>query len=86
MELKMLFTSVLLCATFVAIAQEARCEIKSAVIKKTVEMMGQKIEGVQYIDDYGKKESATMNMPMQGILGRLYSKRTLLKIELYGKN
>ena len=49
-------------------------------------MMGQKIEGVQYIDDYGKKESATMNMPMQGILGRLYSKRTLLKIELYGKN
>ena len=77
MKSKMLLTSVLLCTTLTAIAQEARYEIKSAVIKKTVEMMGQKIEGVQYIDDYGKKESATMNMPMQGVPGMFLRMRTV---------
>ena len=38
--------------------EEARYGFKSATVKKTIEMMGQKFEGVSYIDDYGNVESA----------------------------
>ena len=41
-------------------AQEAKYEFKSAIIKKTLEMMGRKIEGTEYIDDYGNLSSATI--------------------------
>jgi len=47
-------------------AQEARYELKSAIIKKTMEMMGQKMESVQYIDEYGAKEVIVMKMSMPG--------------------
>ena len=81
MKFKIFLTSMLLCAAFVLIAQEARYEIKSAIISKTIEMMGQKIEGVQYVDDYGKKESVTINMPMQGVPGAFVRTRTINKID-----
>ena len=79
MKLKMLFVSVLLCTTFTAIAQEARYEIKSAIITKSIEMMGQKIEGMLYIDDFGKKESSTIKMPTPGVPGAFSRIRTINK-------
>jgi hypothetical protein len=43
-------------------AQEAKYEIKSAIIKKETVMMGQKFESVSYIDDFGRKESTEITI------------------------
>ena len=69
MKTKLIFTILLVLLGLTLSAQEARYEIKSAIISKTIEMAGQKIDGVQYIDDFGVKESITLKMPMQGVPG-----------------
>ena len=66
MKMKLLFATLPLLWAVALSAQEAKYEIRSAVITKAVEMMGQKMEGVQYIDDYGKKESVQIKMSMPG--------------------
>ena len=60
MKRKLLFVSLSLFMTMTLSAQEARYGFKSAVVKKTIEMGGQKIEATSYIDDYGNVESAIM--------------------------
>ena len=67
MKTKLFFTAITLFIAFSLSAQEAKYELKSAAIKKTMEMWGQKFEGTQYFDDYGKNESVTFSMQMQGI-------------------
>jgi hypothetical protein len=44
-------------------AQDAvKYEIESAVIKKEITMMGQKLNAIWYIDDFGRKESVEMTI------------------------
>ena len=78
MKTKLLFTT-LLFSVFALSAQEAKYEIKSAIIAKSVDMMGQKIDGTQYIDDYGVKESMILKMPMQGVPGAFLRMQTINK-------
>ena len=60
-------------------AQEARYEIKSAIIKKTTEMMGRKTETVQYIDNYGHKEATTGILRTVTIGDTIFTINTLSK-------
>ena len=57
MNKKLVLATLFFLSVFAISAQEARYEVKSAIIKKTTEMMGLKSETVQYIDDYGAKEA-----------------------------
>ena len=66
MKTKSSLAVLLLLTSFALSAQEAKYEIKSGIIKKTMEMWGQKMEGALYFDDYGKIESTTFTMSMQG--------------------
>src|SRR5574344_124233 len=51
-------TAILLLFVTIALsAQEAKYEMKSAIIKKKTEFSGQVLESTTFIDDYGKKES-----------------------------
>jgi hypothetical protein len=43
-------------------AQEAKYEIKSAIITKEVAAMGMKFESISYIDDFGQKECAEITI------------------------
>ena len=79
MKTKLFLATLLLLSVFALSAQEKRYEIKSAIMTKTIDMMGQKVDGVQYIDDYGSKESAVVNMPMQGVPGAFIHVRTINK-------
>jgi hypothetical protein len=64
---KKLFAALLIAGSVCALTgQEARYEVKSAIIKKTMEVMGQTMESVQYIDGYGAMEAVYMNMSMPG--------------------
>ncbi|MDR0794774.1 MAG: hypothetical protein LBE79_01765 [Tannerella sp.] len=63
---KLVFAVCLLMTVFALPAQEARYEVKSAIIQKTMEMMGQQMENIQYIDDYGSKETIVMKMTIPG--------------------
>ena len=65
--MKQLLSLLLTLIAFSLSAQEARYEIKSAIIKKEISMMGQKFETTNYIDEFGKKESADMNVNGQQI-------------------
>ena len=78
MKTKLLFATLLL-SVFTLSAQEAKYEIKSAIITKSMEMMGQKIDGVQYIDDFGVKESIMFKMPMQGVESMYMRLRSITK-------
>jgi len=79
MKTKLLFTAVALFTVFALTAQEAKYELKSAIIKKTMEMFGQKMESIQYFDDYGKVEAVHLAMEMQGTKMNL---RTISKGEV----
>ena len=60
--------------TFIAIslsAQDAKYEIKSAIIKKKMVMMDRESESVTYVDDYGKKESTEMTLNFDGNESRI---------------
>ncbi|MEA4885573.1 MAG: hypothetical protein VB063_02620 [Bacteroides graminisolvens] len=51
-------TAILLLFVTIALsAQEAKYEMKSAIIKKKTEFSGQVLESTTFIDDYGKKEA-----------------------------
>ena len=67
MKIKSLFVTLSLFLTVTLSAQETRYEIKSATIKNTIEAMGQKFSATIHFDDYGKKESATIVMVIQGM-------------------
>ena len=74
--------------SFIAIslsAQEAKYEIKSAIIKKETTMMGQKIESVTYIDDFGKKESTEMNFPGAGNMRIIQEGSSVITVNLDSK-
>ena len=66
MKTKSLFAVLLLFAAIGLSAQEARYEIKSAIIKKSVERFGQTTESVTYIDDYGKSEATESSYTWEG--------------------
>ena len=66
MKVKLFFATMSLFLAFTLSAQEARYEIKSGILKRSMDMMGQKIESTVYFDDYGKVESSTMSNPMMG--------------------
>ena len=58
MNKKIVLATLFILSVFALSAQEAKYYgIKSAIIKKTTEVMGKKIEEIQYIDDYGAKEA-----------------------------
>jgi hypothetical protein len=59
---KTMIVCLFLFATIVASAQEVKYEIKSAIIAKETVAMGQKFEGVNYIDDFGQKESVEITI------------------------
>ena len=67
MNVKLLLEIFFLLISTVLIAQEAKYELKSAIIKKETVAMGQKLESTWYIDDYGKKESS--ETVMKGVAG-----------------
>ena len=55
--------------SFIAIslsAQDAKYEIKSAIIKKKSVMMDRESESTTYFDDYGKKEATEMTFNFDG--------------------
>ncbi len=60
----------------VSLAQEKRYGFESAVLKKNTVMMGQTIPSIQYIADYGRKESVETFMSMQGQVFTIF---TLMK-------
>ena len=61
--LSIIVVAVLCAAT---VAQEKRYGIERAIIKKSSEMMGQKVTTILYIDEYGVKELSEMTIEMQG--------------------
>ena len=67
MKVKCLLAVLLLSATATAFAQEAKYGIKSAILKKEAVTMGQKVQGVQYFDDYGRKEASELTMKVGGV-------------------
>lgn len=69
MKAKTLFAVLLLAVTTLLSAQEAKFEIKSAIITKEMVAMGQKVECTWYVDDYGKKESLELTMKTGGVAG-----------------
>ena len=66
MKVKFLFTALLLFAVIGLSAQDAKYEIKSAIIKKSVEMFGQKTESTTFFDDYGKLEARLSEWVWEG--------------------
>lgn len=69
MKMKILFAALLLSATTLLSAQEAKYGIKSAIIKKDMVAMGQKVECAWYVEDYGKKEAVEIAMKTGGVAG-----------------
>ncbi len=66
MKAKTGFLLLLFMAAGVVSAQNAKYEIKSAIIKKVSTVMGQKVESTVYIDDYGQKEMSETVMNAGG--------------------
>lgn len=69
MKAIVLFAALLLSATTLLNAQEAKYGIKSAIIKKDMVAMGQKVECAWYVEDYGKKEAVEIAMKTGGVAG-----------------
>lgn len=69
MDVRFLFMTLLVLITDVLFAQEAKYELKSAIIKKETVAMGQKLESTWYMDYYGKKESSETVMKVGGVAG-----------------
>ena len=63
MKMRLFITGLLLLSGIRLSAQEmTKYGIKSAVIKKEVTTMGQKMQNTLYFDDYGKKEAAELHI------------------------
>lgn len=56
----------LIAAVGMITAQEAKYEIKSGIVKKVSNVMGQKVESILYFDDYGKMESVETTVNVAG--------------------
>lgn len=56
----------LIAAVGMITAQEAKYEIKSGVVKKVSNVMGQKVESILYFDDYGKMEAVETTVNVAG--------------------
>lgn len=56
----------LMAAVGMITAQEAKYEIKSGIVKKVSNVMGQKVESTLYFDDYGKMESVETTVNVAG--------------------
>lgn len=69
MKSRMLFAVLLVLTTTLLSAQEAKYGIKSAIIKKDMVAMGQKVECAWYVEDYGKKEAVEIAMKTGGVAG-----------------
>jgi hypothetical protein len=61
-----LLSALLLFATIGMYAQDAKYEIKSGIIKKSMERGGGTSESVTYFDDYGKSEATTSSFTWEG--------------------
>ena len=59
-------TMLLMAAAGMITAQEAKYEIKSGIIKKVSNVMGQKVESTLYFDDYGKMETVETTVNVAG--------------------
>jgi len=66
-----LLTGLLLFATIGLSAQDARYEIKSGIIKKSVDRFGTTTESITYFDDYGKLEATTSSFTWEGTTRRM---------------
>jgi len=78
-----LTTSLLFVMILSVYAQEVRYEIKSAIIKKETILMGQKVESIWYMDEYGKKESSEMTAKVGGIANIEKQIRTIVEADSY---
>jgi outer membrane lipoprotein-sorting protein len=67
MKQVILLANVLLLTVSSLYAQDARFELKSAILKKETIAAGQKIENTLYIDEYGKKESNEVIQKLGGV-------------------
>ena len=66
MNTKLFFTALFVFTTIGLSAQEARYELKSAIIKKSVDRFGQTSESITYFNDYGKSEATTSSFSWEG--------------------
>lgn len=78
MKIKTVFLLLLLPISVTAFAQEAKYGIKSAILKKEAVSMGQKVQGMQYFDEYGKKEASELTMKIGGVPNMEKHIRTLV--------
>jgi len=62
MKIKKVFIVFLFLLPVIASAQDAKYEIKSAILTQEFSFMGKKLEKTTYIDDYGKKEAFEMSV------------------------
>ena len=72
MKTKFLLASLLMLAAVGLYAQEGnepvkRYGFKSAIVKYTTDVMGQKVESTTYIEDYGAKECQKVKMSVPGM-------------------
>lgn len=70
--------------TITLLAQEAKYEFKTAIVKKEISMMGQKFEAITYVDDSGKKEANEMSLANQNIRA-ISEGETVISIDLNAK-
>lgn len=78
MKKRLLLFAVAISATSSLFAQEAKYEIKSAIVTQKMEAMGQTMEMTQYFDDYGKKECVDTKIPT-GVAGASMTVRSIQK-------
>lgn len=60
------FVMLLMMTAGMGMAQEAKYEIKSGIVKKVSTVMGQKVESTLYFDDYGKMEAVETTVNAAG--------------------
>ena len=70
--------------TTVAMAQDARYELKSGAIKIEMTTQGLKMAGMQYFDDYGRKDAALVSADMP--MGKIEIKTLQFGDTLYSIN
>ncbi len=89
MKMRLFITGLLLLSGIQLSAQEmTKYGIKSAVIKKEVTTMGQKMQNTLYFDDYGKKEAAELHIKvtnMDKLMRTIVEGKTNVAIDLEEK-
>ena len=87
--MRLFITGLLLLSGIRLSAQEmTKYGIKSAVIKKEVTTMGQKMQNTLYFDDYGKKEAAELHIKvtnMDKLMRTIVEGKTNVAIDLEEK-